>query len=96
MSDMDFFQIGALKVFADLGALIEEDEKNQIKFMDLPTDIIQINISKYLLEDKQINKIFHNQEDNELKFILFGNNIELPYMNLNNRDNNIELKMMSF
>jgi dihydroneopterin aldolase len=92
MSNMDFFQIGALKVFADIGALIEEDEKNQIKFMDLPTDIIQINISKYLLEDKQINKIFHNQEDNELKFILFGNNIELPYMNLNNRGNKIEVK----
>jgi hypothetical protein len=92
MSNIDFFQIGALKVFAELGALIEEDEKNQIKFMDLPTDIIQINISKYLLEDKQINKIFHNQEDNELKFILFGNNIELPYMNLNNRGNKIEVK----
>ena len=30
MSNMDFFQIGALKVFADLGALIEEDEKNQV------------------------------------------------------------------
>ena len=92
MSNMDFFQIGALKVFAELGQLIEEDERNQIKFMDLPTDIIQINISKYLLEDKQINKIFHNQEDNELKFILFGNNIELPYMNLNNRGNKIEVK----
>jgi hypothetical protein len=60
--------------------------------MDLPTYIIQINISKYLLEDKQINKIFHNKEDNELKFILFGNNIELPYMNLNNRENKIEVK----
>jgi tRNA U34 5-carboxymethylaminomethyl modifying GTPase MnmE/TrmE len=92
MSNIDFFQIGALKVFAELGQLIEEDESNQIKFMDLPTDIIQINISKYLLEDKQINKIFHNQEDNELKFILFGNNIELPYMNLNNRGNKIEVK----
>ena len=110
MSNMDFFQIGALKVFAELGQLIEEDERNQIKFMDLPTDVIQNNISKYLLEDKQINKIFHNQEDilaqegsparrentrvrdNELKFILFGNNIELPYMNLNNRGNKIEVK----
>ncbi len=59
MSDIDFYKIGALKVFADLGALIEEDESKQIKFMDFPTDIIQNNISKYLLEDKQINKIFH-------------------------------------
>ncbi len=30
MSNMDFFQIGALKVFAELGQLIEEDEKNQV------------------------------------------------------------------
>ena len=60
---MDYYQIGALKVFTELGQLIEEDEKNKIKFMDLPTDIIQNNISKYLLEDKQINKIFHNKED---------------------------------
>ena len=92
MSNIDFFQIGALKVFAELGQLIEEDERNQIKFMDLPSDIIQNNISKYLLEDKQINKIFHNKKDNELKYLLFGNNIELPYMNLNNRGNKIEVK----
>ena len=39
---MDFFQIGALKVFAELGQLIEEDEKNQIKFTDIPTYIIQV------------------------------------------------------
>ncbi len=89
---MDFYKIGALKVFADIGALIDEDESKQIKFMDLPVDIIQNNISKYLLEDKQINKIFHNKKDNQLKYLLFGNNIELPYMNLNNRDNNIEVK----
>ena len=41
MSNLDFFQIGALKIFAELGQLIEEDEKNQVKFMDLPIDIIQ-------------------------------------------------------
>jgi hypothetical protein len=58
---MDFYKIGALKVFADLGALIEEDdmrndapaslcrltpctadEKNQVKFTDIPYDIIKI------------------------------------------------------
>ena len=92
MSNMDFFQIGALKVFAELGQLIEEDERNQIKFMDLPVDIIQNNIACHLLKDKTINKIFHNNVDNELKFLLFGNNIELPYMNLNNRGNKIEVK----
>ena len=92
MSNIDFFQIGALKVFAELGQLIEEDKKTQIKFMDLPSDIIYNNISKYLLEDKQINKIFHNKEDNELKFILFGNNIELPYMNIHSIENKMEVK----
>ena len=45
---MDFYKIGALKVFVDLGALIEEDEKKQIKFMDLPIDIIQNNILNHL------------------------------------------------
>ena len=30
MSNIDFFQIGALKVFAELGQLIEEDEKKQV------------------------------------------------------------------
>ena len=30
MSNLDFFQIGALKVFAELGQLIEEDEKKQV------------------------------------------------------------------
>ena len=56
---MDFYQIGALKVFAELGQLIEEDESKQIKFMDLPIDIIQNNILSYLQNDKTINKIFY-------------------------------------
>ena len=80
---MDFYKIGALKVFADLGALIEEDESKQIKFMDLPTYIIQNNISKYLLEDKQINKIFHEKDDYYLLNILFGDIPNLKYINPN-------------
>ena len=39
---MDFYKIGALKVFAELGALIEEDEKNKTKFTDIPSDIMKI------------------------------------------------------
>jgi len=39
---MDFYKIGALKVFADLGSLIAEDEKNRVKFTDIPTDIMKI------------------------------------------------------
>ena len=49
---MDFYQIGAMKVFSQLGQLIEEDE---IKLSDLPIDIMQ-KIGSYLLEDK--NKKF--------------------------------------
>ena len=63
MSNIDFFEIGALKVFAELGALIEEDESKPIKFMDLPVDIIQNNILSYLQNDKTINKIFYDKDD---------------------------------
>ena len=42
MSNMDFFQIGALKVFAELGQLVEEDEQNKTKFTDIPSDIMKI------------------------------------------------------
>ena len=89
---MDSFKIGALKVFADLGALIEQDEKNKIKFMDLPSDIVHNHIASHLLKDKKINKIFHNKEDNKLKYVLFGKNIDLPYINIYSFDNKIEVK----
>ena len=55
---MDFYQIGALKVFANIGALIDEDESKQIKFMDLPVDIIQNNIACHLLKIKLLTKYF--------------------------------------
>jgi len=42
MSNIDCFQIGALKVFAELGQLIEEDDRNKTKFTDIPTDIMKI------------------------------------------------------
>jgi hypothetical protein len=53
---MDFYHIGAMKVFSQLGQLIEEDE---IKLSDLPIDIIQ-KIGSYLLQDpnKTVHKIF--------------------------------------
>jgi len=52
---MDFYKITALKVFSELGQLIENDERKQITqitILDLPDDIIHNNITKYLLEDK--------------------------------------------
>ena len=48
---MDFYQIGAMKVFSELGQLIEEDQKNQLKITSLNSDIMQ-KIGSYLLEDK--------------------------------------------
>ena len=53
---MDFYQIGALKVFADIGTLIEEDERNQVTILDLPTDIIQNNILNHLKKIKLLKK----------------------------------------
>ena len=80
MSNMDFFQIGALKVFAELGQLIEEDEKNQFKFMDLPSDIIQNNILNHLKKDKTINKIFYDKDDYYLQNLLCGKLEKMDYI----------------
>ena len=77
---MDYFKIGALKVFADLGALIEEDEKNQVKFTDLPIDIVHNNILSHLKKDKTINRIFHNQKDYHLQKLLTGKIEDLVYI----------------
>ena len=77
---MDYHKIGALKVFADIGALIEEDEKKQIKFMDLPVDIIQNNILSYLQNDKAINKIFYDKDDYYLQNLLCGKLEKMDYI----------------
>ena len=86
MSNTDFFQIAALKVFAELGQLIEEDDMRrdapaslhrlapcaaddkkqvtQTTILDLPEDIMHNQIiSKYLFEDKSIDKIFFEKDD---------------------------------
>ena len=73
---MDFYQIGAssaTKVFSELGQFIEEDERNQIKLSDFPSDIME-KIGSYLLEDKNktIHKIFKNSPDDDLQVLLFG------------------------
>jgi hydroxymethylpyrimidine pyrophosphatase-like HAD family hydrolase len=83
---MDFYKIGALKVFADLGALIEEDEKNKIKFIDLPTDIIQNNIFNHLKKDKTINKIFYDKDDYYLQNLLCGKLEKMNYIKTNEWD----------
>ena len=77
---MDFYKIGALKVFADIGALIEEDESNQVKFMDIPSDIIQNNILSYLQNDKTIDKIFYDKDDYYLQNLLCGKLEKMDYI----------------
>ena len=91
---MDFYHIGAMKVFSQLGQLIEEDESNQIKLSDLPIDIMQ-KIGSYLLEDKYktIQKIFRNRPDDELQVLLFGEVKDLTYINIYNSDNKINYPM---
>ena len=52
----------------------------QITFLDLPTDIIHNQISKYLLEDKTINKIFHDKNDYYLLNFLCGKIWDVKYV----------------
>jgi len=91
---MDFYNIGAMKVFAQLGELIEADEKI-IVFSDLPHDLIHDKIGAYLLEDpnKKIHKIFKNREDDDLQVLLFGEVKDLTYVNIYNSDNTINYPM---
>ena len=91
---MDFYQIGAMKVFSELGQLIEEDQKNQLKITSLNSDIMQ-KIGSYLLEDKNktIHKIFKNRPDDDLQVLLFGEVKDLTYINIYSSDNEIDYPM---
>ena len=53
---------------------------NQTTIFDLPNDIMHNHISKYLLEDKQINKVFNEKDDYYLQMHLFGEIKNLPYI----------------
>jgi hypothetical protein len=91
---MDFYHIGAMNVFSQLGQLIEEDEQNQVKLTDLPSDIMQ-QIGSYLLEDKNktIHKIFKDKQDDDLQVILFGEVKDLTYINIYDSSNEIDYTM---
>jgi hypothetical protein len=54
--------------------------EKQTTILDIPDDLINNQISKYLLEDKQINKIFHEKDDYYLQMLLFGEIKKLPYV----------------
>ena len=88
---MDFYQIGAMKVFSQLGQLIEADE---IKISDLPSEVMQ-QIGGYLLQDpnKKIHKIFKNRPDDNLQVLLFGEVKDLTYINIYSSDNEIDYPM---
>jgi phosphomevalonate kinase len=88
---MDFYHIGAMKVFSQLGKLIEEDE---IILSDLPIDIMQ-KIGSYLLQDpnKKVHKIFKNRPDDDLQVLLFGEVKDLTYINIYDSNNKINYPM---
>ena len=73
------FQKAALKVFSQLGQLIEDDEKlnnNHVLLHELPNDIKQkISINLLDKNDKRFNKIFSDNKDDKLLEILFNDNI---------------------
>ena len=54
--------------------------ESRTQFSDIPDDIIQNNISKYLLEDKQINKVFNEKDDYYLLNMLFGKIWDVKYI----------------
>ncbi len=88
---MDFYQIGAMKVFSQLGQLIEADE---VKLSDLPSEVMQ-QIGGYLLQDpnKTVHKIFKNRPDDDLQVLLFCEVKDLTYINIYNSDNKINFPM---
>jgi len=88
---MDFYHIGAMKVFSQLGQLIEADE---VKLSDLHIDILQ-KIGSYLLQDpnKTVHKIFKNRPDDDLQVLLFGEVKDLTYINIHDCHNEIDYEM---
>ncbi len=73
------FQNAALKVFAQPGQLIEDDQKsnkNHVYLHELSNDIME-KINNNLLDknDKRLIYIYNDSKDYELLKILFGNNI---------------------
>ena len=88
---MDFYHIGVMKVFSQLGQLIEADE---VKLSDLPSEVME-HIGSYLLQDpnKKIHKTFKNRPDDELQVLLFGEVKDLTYINIYDSNNKINYPM---
>ena len=56
------------------------DSQKEIKFMNLPIDIIQNNILNYLQKDKSINRIFYDKDDYYLQNLLCGKLEKMNYI----------------
>jgi hypothetical protein len=54
--------------------------ENQTTILDIPDDIIHNQISKYLLEDKTINKMFYDKNDYYLLNFLCGKIWDVKYV----------------
>ena len=54
--------------------------EKQTTILDIPDDIMYNHISKYLLEDKQINKVFNEKDDYYLLNMLFGKIWDVKYI----------------
>ena len=91
---MDYYQIGAMKVFSELGQLIEDDGFFFKGIKDLRSDIMG-KIGSYLLEDKNktIHKIFKNRKDDDLQVLLISEVKDVTYISIYSSDNEIDYQM---
>ena len=64
--------------------------QKQITILDLPDDIIHNQISKYLLKDNSIDKIFNKKDDYYLLNFLCGKMWDVKYIEPNNVWNEYE------
>ena len=70
---MDFYQIGALKVFADIGALIEEDENNEVTIKPKSWNEYKTEINLECIKDYINNKYKLKCNELKVKFLVSKN-----------------------
>ena len=73
MSNMDFFQIGALKVFAELGQLIEDDENNEVTIKPKSWNEYKTEINLECIKDYINNKYRLKCNELKVKFLVSEN-----------------------
>ena len=89
---MDFYQIGALKVFGELGQLIEEDEHNKTKFTDIPTDIMKIiksHVTTFKDDKDQFNFLRHFQKKQNQDIYKYFYNKQPNYFTTRTREHEL-------